>query len=87
MRSMATARIPIPITVAISMVTLLTTALFLVVLQTIGRLTAALAKDVSTLALPASEALILPCMAIVAAAAVVLALLTRPPKIPVASMP
>jgi hypothetical protein len=29
----------------------------------------------------------LPCIAIVAAAAVVLALLTKPPKTPVASMP
>jgi hypothetical protein len=35
---------------------------------------------VSTVVLPASEALILPCMAMVAAAAVVLALLTSPPK-------
>lgn len=87
MRSMATARIPTPITVAVSSVTLLTTALFLVALQTIGKLTAALANDVSTVVLPASEALILPCMARVAAAAVVLALLTKPPKTPVANMP
>ena len=87
MRSTATARIPIAITVAISMVTLLTTALFLVALQMIGRFTPALANDVSTVVLPASEALILPCIANVAAAAVVLALLTKPPNTPVASMP
>ena len=74
-------------TVAVSSVTLFTTALFLVALQTIGKLTAALANDVSTVVLPASEALILPCMANVAAAAVVLALLTKPPKTPVANMP
>src|SRR5437016_4809921 len=80
MRSTATAAIPIPTTGVISMVNLFTTALFLVVRHTIGRLTAALAKDARTVALPASEALILPCIAIVAAAAVVLALLTRPPK-------
>ena len=55
--------------------------------ETIGRFTAALASDVTTVALPASEALILPCVARVAAAAVVLTLLTKPPKTAVASMP
>ena len=69
------------------MVNLLITVLFLVVRQIIGKLTAALASDVSTVALPAREALMVPCIAIVAAAAVVLALLTRPPKTPVANMP
>jgi hypothetical protein len=49
--------------------------------------TAALVKEVRTVALPAREALIFPCIAIVAAAAVVLALLTSPPKIPVANIP
>jgi hypothetical protein len=68
-------------------VSLLTTGLFWVIRQTIGRLTTALVKDVSTVALPASDALILPCIAIVAAAAVVLALLTSPPKMPVTSIP
>lgn len=82
-----TATIPMETTVAISRVNLLITALFLVVRQTIGRLTVALVKDVSTVVLPASEALIFPCIAIVAAAAVVLALLTSPPKMPVASIP
>jgi len=54
-----------------------------------GRFTAALASDVRTVVLPASAGVILPCMAMVAAAAVVLALLSNPSKIqiPVASMP
>lgn len=82
-----TATIPIEITVPTSRVNLLTTVLFLVVRQTIGRLTAALVRDVSTVVLPASEGLIFPCIAMVAAAAVVLALLTRPPKMPVANIP
>jgi len=38
-------------------------------------------------ALPASKAVILPCIAIVGTAAVVLALLTSPPKMPVVNMP
>jgi hypothetical protein len=87
MRSIVTTATPVPITVAIWIVNLLTTALFLVVRHTIGRFTAALLKDVSTVALPARAALIFPCMAMVAAAAVVLALLTKPPKMPVANMP
>src|SRR5208282_5058196 len=87
MRSIATAAIPVAMTVAIWMANALMTVLFLVVFQIIGRFTAALAKDVSTVVLPARAAVILPCMAMVAAAAVVLALLTKPPKTPVASMP
>jgi hypothetical protein len=87
MRSTATAKTPVAITVAISMVSLFMTGLLFVIRHTIGKLTAALVRDVSTVALPASHALILPCMAIVAAAAVVLALLTRPPKTPEANMP
>ena len=86
-RSRVTAATPVPITVTIWIVNLLITVLFFVVRHTIGRFTAALAKDVSTVALPARDALIFPCIAIVAAAAVVLALLTRPPKTPVANMP
>ena len=78
---------PIKTTVTISIVNRLTTALFLVARQTMGRLTAALAKEVRTVVLPARAALILPCIAIVDAAAVVLALLTRPPTMPVASIP
>ena len=87
MRSIVTATIPVPITVAILIVNALVTALSLVVRQTIGRFTPALAKEVSTVVLPARAAVILPCIAMVAAAAVVLALLTSPPKMPVASMP
>jgi len=86
-RSIATAAIPTPRTVAILRANVRTTALLLMVRQTIGKFTAALAKDVNTVALPANEAVIFPCMAIVAAAAVVLALLTRPPKMPVANIP
>src|SRR6202050_487056 len=63
------------------------TVLSLVVRQTMGRFTPALANEVSTVVLPASAAVILPCMAMVAAAAVVLALLAKPPKMPVARMP
>ena len=74
-------------TLAIWRLARFTTLLFLVVRQRIGRLTAALAKEVSTVALPASAGDILPCIAMVAAAAVVLALLTRPPKTPVANIP
>jgi hypothetical protein len=82
-----TAAIPVAITVAISRANLLMTVLSRVVRHTIGRFTAALVSDVSTAVLPASDGLILPCIAIVAAEVVVLALLTRPPKMPVASMP
>jgi hypothetical protein len=75
------------IRVAISSASLPRADLFLVARQTIGTLIAALAKEARTVALPARDALILPWLAIVAAAAVVLALLTKPPMIPVASMP
>lgn len=87
MRSITTAAIPTAMTVAISSMIRLTTSLFFVALHTIGKLTAALVKDVRTVALPASEAVIFPCMAMVAAAAVVLALLTSPPNTPVANIP
>lgn len=63
------------------------TALFLAARHTIGRLTAALDKETRTVVLPVKARLIFPCIAIMTAAAVVLALLTNPPKTPVASMP
>ena len=84
---MATAAIPVATTVDILNVSDFMTAVFFVVRQTIGRFTAALARLVRTVALPASAGVILPCMAMVAAAAVVLALLTKPPNTPVASIP
>src|SRR5580704_3390107 len=87
MRSTATAAIPVAMTAVILMVKVLITALSLVVRQTMGRLTAALAREVRTVALPASAGDILPCMAMVAAAVLFLALLTRPPKTPVATRP
>ena len=86
-RSTATAATPIATTVNTSTLNLRTTALFLAARHTIGRLTAALDKEARTVVLPAKAGLIFPCIAIVAAAAVVLALLTSPPKTPVASMP
>ena len=87
MRSTATAAIPIPITVAIFTVNPLTAALSLVVRQMMGRLTAALAKDEEGIVLTAVAGYFALHDNRVAAAAVVLALLTRPPKTPVANMP
>src|ERR1700685_3112957 len=87
MRSMATAAIPVASTVTILKVRDFTTAVFFVVRQTMGRFTAALERLGRSVALPARAAVILPCMAMVAAAAVVLALLTSPPNMPVASIP
>src|ERR1700733_2954690 len=86
-RSTTTAATPIATTVKTSTLNLRTTALFLAARHTIGRLTAALDKEARTVVLPAKAGLILPCIARVAAAAVVLALLTSPPNTPVASMP
>lgn len=78
---------PIPITTDSSIVNFLITALSLMLRQTRGRLMTALAKDEIIATFPAREAVIFPCMAMVAAAAVVLALLTNPPNKPVASNP
>jgi len=78
---------PTIITAMISIVNRFTTYLSFIVFQTIGRLTMALASEEIIVTLPAKEAVILPCIAIVAAAAVVLALLAKPPNRPVASSP
>lgn len=65
----------------------LTTFLLLMVFQTIGKSITALAMDDIIATLPATVAVILPCSAIVAAAAVVLAELINPPKKPVTIIP
>ena len=87
MRSIATAIIPARATVAISSISRFVIVLSFVVRQTIGRLMTALAKEASTAALPADDGLSWPCTAIVAAAAVVLALLTSPPIMATANIP
>lgn len=79
-RSKITTAIPTIITAIISMVSLLTTFLSLIVFHTIGRLITALASEDTMVTLPANEAAIFPCMAMVAAAAVVLALEASLPK-------
>jgi len=61
--------------------------LFLVTRQIIGRLIAALASEARTVVRPATAGLTWPCIAMVAAATVVLALLTSPPRKPTASTP
>lgn len=61
--------------------------LSLVTRQIIGRLIAALASEARTVVRPATAGLIWPCIAMVAAATVVLALLTNPPRKPTASTP
>jgi len=76
-RSTTTAARPVATTVNTSTLNFRTTALFLAARHTIGRLTAALDKEASTVVLPARAALIFPCLAIVAAAAVVHPLLER----------
>ena len=73
--------------VAVSIVSLFMTVLLLVVRHTMGRFTAALAREARIVALPARDGLIFPCIARVAAAAVVLALLTSPPAMLTASIP
>jgi hypothetical protein len=78
---------PVTITVTISIVSFFTIALSFTVRQTMGRLIIVLANEDNTATSPAIEAVILPWLAMVAAETVVLALLTNPQKIPVASTP
>src|SRR3984957_3995662 len=75
-RSTTTAARPTPTRVTTSTLNLRTTALFLAARHTIGRFTAALDKEARTVVLPAKAELIFPCIAIVAAGAVGLALVT-----------
>ena len=77
-RSTTTAASPIPTTVNTSTLSLRTTALFLAARHTIGGFTAALDREARTVVLRAKAGLTNPCIASVAAAAVVLALLTSP---------